>query len=118
MADTTDPTGGNELDYDYAPVGLFCLTFWTSAIFIGLTGFAVTILTAKGFGPIILNEDHGITDGLAIAGILVVISMIMGFTGKAMVQKRQNLDAMWKLAYLVIPAAMVVLTIASIVVNH
>jgi len=118
MADSTDPTGGNELDYSYAPVGLFVLTFWTSALLIGLVGFGVTILTAKGYGPIIVTEDKGIADGMVMAGIIFVLALIMGLLVRSMILKRKNIDALWKVAFGVIPPAMVVLTIAAITVNH
>jgi|GEM_PF-5956436 len=118
MADTTDPTGGNELDYAYAPVGLFCLTFWTSALLVGLVGFAVTIITAKGIATVVHHEENGIFDGLGVFAVTLILSILMGFTGRSMVLKRKNIDTLWKLAYAGIPIAMAALTVAALAVHN
>ncbi|HWD41229.1 MAG TPA: hypothetical protein VG944_20460 [Fimbriimonas sp.] len=114
-------------DKAYAPVGLGVATFWMGAVTLGLAAFVVSDLVSKGsWAPHIVgnnrvvfeNDVHGLYDGLALAAILLVISFLMTFAGRTAVKANRKLGGLWRIAFLGVPALMLVLFFIAITLYH
>jgi hypothetical protein len=115
-----------ESDYRFAPVGMAVGAFWGGALVAGLTAFVMSTGIARGFVPtkivdnqrvIFANDYVGLYDGIAIAVVLFIASLLLGVAAKGAVNRKANLGGLWKLM-LLIPALTFVFTVGVIVVKH
>jgi hypothetical protein len=115
-----------ESDYRFAPVGMAVGSFWGGSLVAGLTAFLMSTGIAKGIVPthivdnqrvLFTNDYVGLYDGIAIAAVLLIMSVLLGLATQGAVSKKGNLGSLWKLM-LLIPAITFVLTVGIIAVKH
>jgi hypothetical protein len=115
-----------EVDYKFAPVGLFVCSFWLSCLVAGLIAFAFNVLAAKGFAPHIvdgqrswiIDDVHGVLNGVAIFVVLFTLSIILGVMGRmATLKPGANLNGLWKMSLYGVPLLTAVMTIGSYFVH-
>lgn len=123
----TAPPEGYDVDYHYAPVGLFVLPFCTGALVLGLFAFFLNVGVAKGFisgyivdGQRTLMRDDvkGVVDGALVMLALFICSLLLALAGRSAVLKGRKIDGLWKLGWGGIPLFALVLAIVAVVVNH
>jgi hypothetical protein len=128
MSDSgTAPTEGYEVDYTYAPVGLFVLPICIGSLALGLYAFFLNYLVTKGiYAPYIVDGQRtlfrddvkGVVDGALVMLALFVMSLLLAFVGRATVVAGKKVDHLWVVGWCGIPVLAVVLAIIATVANH
>jgi hypothetical protein len=125
MSDIDATSESYDVDYSYAPVGMFVASFWLGSLLVGLVAFLFSCLTAKGIAPYIIagqrtwftNDVDGVVDGVLVMLVLFLLSVGVGLAGRMATLKKRKLDGLWKLAIFAIPATATILAVASIFVH-
>ena len=125
MSDIDATSESYDVDYTFAPVGLFVTSFWIGSLVVGLIAFVFNCLTAHGFAPYIVDgqrswikdDAHGVQDGVVVMLVLIVLSTVAGVVGRLTTLKGGKLDRLWPVSLYLIPGIAAVLAIASVFVH-
>lgn len=107
-----------DIDYHYAPVGLFWSSFWMSSIVLGLWAFFfISVASAYGHGPAI-DKVKGLEAGIGVYVFLIVLSAIVAGVGRFFVKKGRDVRQLFYVSWVGVPVVSLIVAIIALSTVH